>query len=103
MNFQSIEPIQKLWTESPISGIQQDKTESEKDSLFSGIFQSMLDTVKETDAVKNEKEYLLAVGQLDNPAELTIAANQALASVTLMVQLRNKALDAYSEIMRISL
>ena len=47
--------------------------------------------------------YLLATGQLDNPAELTIAQTQAAMSVELLVQLRNKALDAYSELMRISM
>ena len=42
-------------------------------------------------------------GQLDNPAELVIAENQAILSVQLLVQLRDRALDAYSEVMRISM
>ena len=52
---------------------------------------------------KNRAEYLLATGQLDNPAELTIAGTKAQLSVDLLVQLRNKALDAYTELNRISL
>ena len=42
--------------------------------MFSDIFNSLIDNVQETDAVKTEKQYLLATGQLDNPAEWSIAA-----------------------------
>ena len=72
-------------------------------SAFSTIFQSAIDHVRETDAAKNQAEYLLATGQLDNPAELTIATTRAQLSVDLLVQLRNKALEAYTELTRINL
>lgn len=52
---------------------------------------------------KSHAQYLLATGQLDNPAELQIAASKYEMSVSLMVQLRNKGLEAYNELMRISL
>lgn len=71
--------------------------------MFSQIFQSMVDNVKQTDAAKNEAYYALTTGQLDNPAEATIAAAQALTATQLLVQMRDRALDAYSELMRISL
>jgi len=72
-------------------------------AIFSDIFQSAIENVKETDAEKNRAEYLLATGQLDNPADLTIAATKAQTSVELLVSLRSKALEAYNELMRISL
>ena len=72
-------------------------------SMFSQIFQSMIDNVKETDAAKNEAYYALATGELDNPAEATIAATQASIATELLVQMRDRALDAYNELMRISL
>ena len=71
--------------------------------MFADIFKSAIDNVKTTDQEKNEAQYLLATGQLDNPAEATIAATKAAAAVELLVQLRNKALDAYSELTRINL
>ena len=71
--------------------------------MFGEILQSAVENVKTTDAEKNKAEYLLATGQLDNPAELTIATTKAQLSVDLLVQLRNKALDAYSELNRLSL
>ena len=67
------------------------------------IFGAAVDAVKETDAAKTQMEYLMATGQLDNPALLTIASTKAQLSVQLLVQLRNRALDAYNELMRISI
>lgn len=70
---------------------------------FTDIFQSAIDAVKETDAEKTQMEHLMATGQLDNPALLTIASTKAQLSVDLLVQLRNKSMDAYNELMRINL
>ena len=67
------------------------------------IFQAAVENVKETERVKNDAEYRLATGQMDNPAEMSIASSQWSMSVNLLIQLRNKALDAYNELMRISL
>lgn len=78
-------------------------TEDPSTSMFAGIFQSAIQNVKDADAVKTETEYLLSTGQLDNPAEYTIAASKSQLAVELLVQLRNKALDAYSGLTSISL
>ena len=100
--FPSITPIQPLQSASgqAVSGA---GAGTSQPSLFSDIFQSMIDNVKETDAAKNEALYALATGQLDNPAEYSIASAQALTATQLLVQMRDRALDAYSELMRISL
>ena len=76
---------------------------AENPNMFRAVFQSAIDPVKETDAQKVEAEYLLATGQLDNPAALMVASSKSELAVSLLVQLRNKALDAYSELTRISL
>ncbi len=78
----------------PVSGILEPVTD---------IFGAAVRSVKETDAEKTQMEYLMATGQLDNPAALTIASTKAQLSVQLLVQLRNRALDAYNELMRISI
>lgn len=70
---------------------------------FGAVFQSVIDNVKQTDSDLSKAEYLLATGQLDNPADLTIAATKNEIAVSLAIQLRNKAMEAYSEIMRISI
>lgn len=70
---------------------------------FADVFQAAVDNVRETDAEKNEMEYLLATGQLDNPAELMISLTEASLSVDLLVQMRNKALDSYNSIMQMAI
>ena len=81
--IQTMSPILPLWGD-----LSEEKTgsasESQGPSLpFADVFRQAVDNVKETDAAKNEA--------------------QAAMSVELLVQLRNKALDAYSELMRISM
>lgn len=72
-------------------------------AAFVDIFTSAIENVKTTDNEKNEMEYLLSVGELDNPAQLTIAATKAQMAVDLLVELRNKALEAHSEISKMAI
>ncbi|WP_242959663.1 MULTISPECIES: flagellar hook-basal body complex protein FliE [Oscillospiraceae] len=102
MNIQRIEPIRPLLATESTAVSDAGQTRNQP-TMFQDIFQSMVDNVKETDAAKNEAYYALATGQLDNPAVASIAATQAELSLSLLIQMRNKALDAYSELMRISL
>ena len=48
-------------------------------------------------------EYQLATGQIDNPALVTTAITKATTAVELLMQMRNHAVEAYNELMRISL
>jgi flagellar hook-basal body complex protein FliE len=101
-----ITPIENL---SAISGLKeaqkstQTSTTSSDTSVFGSIFQNAIQNVKDTDAELVQAQYLLSTGQLDNPATVSIAATKSELAVDLLVQLRNKALDAYSELTRISL
>ena len=99
-----INQIDKLQSITRLSGAENavQQNNAAPAGTFGSIFQSAIDYVKETDREKNEAEYLLATGQLDNPAELTIAATKAQIAVELMVQLRNRALDAYNELKNIA-
>ncbi len=96
--------IRPLWDTMPL-----DQTEAKKEHTaehgtpFTDIFASAIDAVKTTDAEKTQMEYLMATGQLDNPSLLTIASTKAQLSVDLLVQLRNKSMEAYNELMRINL
>ena len=72
-------------------------------NIITDIFSASVNAVRETDTEKNQMEYLMATGQLDNPAPLMIATAKAQIAVDLLVQLRNRATDAYNELMRISL
>ncbi|MBR3562148.1 MAG: flagellar hook-basal body complex protein FliE [Oscillospiraceae bacterium] len=96
--------IQPLWEQMPMQSIRPEPTAQKTEGgAFTDIFQSAIDAVRETDAEKTQMEYLMATGQLDNPALLTIASTKAQLSVELLVQLRNKSMESYNELMRISL
>lgn len=71
-------------------------------SAFKGIFEEVINNVRETEDNLAKNQYLLATGQLENPHTVGIAASQAQLSVDLLVALRTKALEAYNEIMRIN-
>ena len=102
-----IEQLTPLAGINPVTGEKVHKTGTLADaagqSVFGSIFQSAIDNVKQTDAQKTQAQYLLSTGQLDNPAALTIAAEKESIALDLLIQLRNKALDAYSELTRINL
>lgn len=91
---------------TPINGGTQTQSAASNgsgDSIFASVFRSAIDNVKQTEADVVEAEYLLATGQLDNPATLTIASTKSELAVELLVQLRNKALEAYTQLNQINL
>ena len=96
--------IERLTPLAPLSSRKaQEAASPAGESAFGAIFRSAIDDVKETDKEFKEAQYLLATGQMDNPAMVMIAGSKSATAVDLLIQLRNKALDAYSELTRISL
>ena len=90
----------------PIRAFETASTEEQtakEPAAFTDIFQEAINAVKETDAEKNELQYLMGTGQLDNPALLPIASTKAQLSVQLLVSLRDKCVQSYQELMRINL
>ena len=86
-------PIDKL---SPLTPISPEKNAQEagspvEESVFGAIFRSAIDNVKETDADFKEAQYLLATGQLDNPAMAMSAAESRSNSVTTISRERPSA------------
>ena len=79
------------------------RKESRSENVFKDIFQKALDNVIDTEKEVQKEQYLLATGQTEDLHNLTIAATKAQLSVDLMIQLRNRAMESYNEIMRINL
>ena len=101
MEFTPVVPIQPLiGTGETQSGR---SVEDAGSSLFATVFQSAIDNVRTTNAKQVDLEYKLATGQIDNPAEVTLAIEKATTAAELLMQMRNQVLEAYNEIMRISL
>ncbi|MEL7657114.1 MAG: flagellar hook-basal body complex protein FliE [Bacillota bacterium] len=70
---------------------------------FKEIFQDVVNNVEETEAATKMDAYNLSTGNMDDMHTMIINAAKADVALQTMVQLRNKFLDAYSEIMRTSL
>ena len=101
MNFQRISP---LWETFPGREAQPAAAaKAAEGSVFADVFQSLVNNVRETEDEVAKKEYLLSTGQLDNPASAMIAATKYGMSVDMLIQFRNKALDAYSELTRMGM
>lgn len=78
------------------------QTGREEVSLFSDIFKNTVNQVYETQKDVEEKQYLLATGQLDDAHSLPIAEAKASLSLEAMVTLRNKVLESYHELIKMS-
>lgn len=103
MDFQRISP---LWDTFPTREAQQAepiRTRASEGNIFKEVMDAVINNVRESEDDVAKKEYLLSTGQLDNPAELSIALYKAQVSMSLFVTLREKALSAYSELSRINL
>lgn len=72
-------------------------------NAFQSIFQNAIQDVKDTTKEYEYQQYLLATGQTDDVHNVPIAAAKAQLSVDLLVQLRNKALESYNELIRMSI
>ncbi len=76
-------------------------------SEISAPFENMLkDAVQQTistDAAAKYDVVSLSTGSSDSPHNITVNAAKADLAIQMMVSVRNKALEAYNEIMRITL
>lgn len=101
--IQPIVPIQSIDSIGQIgqaSGVQGDGSVS---LPFQSLFEDAVSNVKETNSSLNGEIAKLATGQTDNMHDALIASEKANLSVDMVVELRNKLLDAYKEISNINL
>ena len=96
-----ITPMQRLDTIGglPTPGASPAKGTS---GLFNDFLQSSIANVIETDAAVKADSVALSTGNVDDLHTLTIDQTKAQLSIELMIQIRNRLLDSYNEIMRIN-
>ena len=70
---------------------------------FREILNDVIQNVEKTEAVTKMDAYNLSIGNMDDMHTMIINAAKADVALQTMVQLRNKVLDAYSEVMRTNL
>jgi flagellar hook-basal body complex protein FliE len=67
---------------------------------FAGMLSKGLESVQATQKKADDLAVQVADGTLQDPAQYTMAANEAALGLQLTLAVRNKALDAFQEIMR---
>lgn len=70
---------------------------------FSAVLSKALQQVETDQVVAREAAQKLATGEVKDIAEVMIASEKATLSLALTLQVRNKLLEAYQEIMRTQL
>ena len=80
---------------------QKKQTESTDDgeATFFDVFESL---VKKTDAQVQKDSVDLMLGDVDDLAQIQVNLEKAATAVDLLVTVKNKAVDAYNEIMRMT-
>ena len=82
------------------------KTTPVRSRGFEDIFNAYFNLINETNAYQTQAEKLqldYAAGRTDDMLALTLAQNKAHAVLTFTVQVTNKLIEAYREIMRIQI
>ena len=98
-----ITPIQRLDRLQSISSVSSaDSTEEANGSLFKDLFTSAMDNVTETDYASVIDTENLATGDVDDLHTLSIDNMKSYLAVEMLVQMRNKALDAYNQVIQIN-
>ena len=96
INLLSTEPLTSGKSGGIVSG-------DNPESGFANIFSEAMKNVGQTDLADKASAIELLTGQSDDMSGLLLDAQKAEIALSLALQIRNKALDAYSEIMRMSL
>jgi flagellar hook-basal body complex protein FliE len=75
-------------------------SESSSATSFADTLKNAIGSVNEMQKSADKAMQNLATGKTDNVAEVMIAAEQADLALKLMVQVRNKIIDTYQEVMK---
>jgi flagellar hook-basal body complex protein FliE len=73
---------------------------NETQGSFADTLKSAIDNVNQLQKTSDKAAQDLATGRTDNVAEVMIATEKADIALRVMVQVRNKIIDAYQEIMK---
>lgn len=83
----------------PLPGIQQQKP-AQKTEAFSDMFQNYLSEVNDMQFKADEKIQGFITGKITSVDEVMTTVQEANMAFQLLLQIRNKLVDAYQEIMR---
>lgn len=99
----SLDPIGTVQELGTPAARKQKNDDGPDNSLFKNMLMDAVQNVKETSDKVAEDQYLLSTGQLDDVHTMTIDSTKAELSLSLLLQIRTKALEAYNELIRTNL
>ena len=99
----TIDPIQFAQITGSMPGVERTSPLSSGAVSFESMLQKSVSQIADTQATVRDDVIQLATGNTDALHSITINAAKADLAIQTMVTVRNKALDAYNEIMRITL
>lgn len=99
----AIDPIRVAQLLGNLSGTERTSPISTGAASFGNMLKQSVDQISQTESNVRQDVVKLATGNTDALHNITINAAKADLAVQTMVSVRNKALDAYNEIMRITL
>lgn len=79
------------------------KIVANKDNNFGEFLNNAVNQVNEMQLESEEYKKMLAVGELDNLHDLSIASEKANVALQVTMSIRGKIVEAYKEIMRIQI
>ena len=80
----------------------QTKSTDDSEATFFDVFESLVKNVKDTAAQVQKDSVDLMLGDVDDLAQIQVNLEKAATAVDLLVTVKNKAVDAYNEIMRMT-
>ena len=99
-----ITPMQPIGSIEELNKVTREQsTEQSGAAGFQDVLKEAVNNVVQTDDELTKQQYLLSTGQIEDAHTVPIAAAQAQLSVDMLVQLRNKALESYNELIRLNI
>ncbi len=97
MNIQGIKPID-------VSIIKKSDGAQNTEALnFKQFMSDAIDQVSNAEKVSSQMDLMMATGDIENIHDAMIAAQKAEITLNFAIQINNKVIDAYKELMRIQL
>lgn len=98
-----ITPMKPWESAADLTAGKESKGQNGEAVMFRDILSNVVGNVYDTQKDVEQKQYLLATGQLDDAHSLPIAQAKAALSLDVMISLRNKAMESYNELLKMSI
>ncbi|WP_077309588.1 flagellar hook-basal body complex protein FliE [Terribacillus halophilus] len=98
----AVEGISGLSGLNGVSSVKQ-ATPAQAQSSFTERLKTAIDSLNETQQASDKMTEALAAGEVNNLHDVMIASQKASVAMDAAVQVQRKAIDAYTEMMRMSM